>query len=49
MRQRYEVFCPVDGRPLFRVRYAWLARLICRAFHHEMMGGLDWAREGEGW
>jgi hypothetical protein len=47
--KRYEIFCPVDGRPIFRTRFAWLARLISKVFHGDISGGLDWAPGGEGW
>lgn len=41
---KYEVFNPFDGRPRYRVPFAWVAWLIAR-----FSVGLDWAPAGEGW
>src|SRR4051812_13800245 len=44
MMHRFEIFDPRDGRPIYRVPFAWLARLICRGNRV-----LDWERAGVGW
>ncbi len=49
----YEVFNLCDGRPLYRVPCRWMARLLVRLLkdreQYRGQGGLDYAREGEGW
>lgn len=45
----YEVFNPVNGRTLYTVPFAWLARLLAICLHDRHQGGLDYARRGEGW
>ena len=39
----WEVFNPVDGKALFVVPFAFLAKMIC---HNRP---LDWAKRGDGW
>ena len=39
----YEVFDPTDGLPLYRTRFAIVARIIAK------VRGLDWAAQGDGW
>jgi hypothetical protein len=40
----YDLFDPRDGLVVRRVRFAWLARLVCR-----LCPTLDFAPTGEGW
>jgi hypothetical protein len=49
----WEVFNPVNGRPLYRVPCQWMARLLVRLLkdreEYRGKGGLDYAKEGDGW
>lgn len=45
----YEVFNPIDGRPIYTTRYRWIARLYVKLFSSRHNGGLDHEREGIGW
>jgi len=40
---RYEVFNPIDGKPIFTTRLRWLAKLVA------WWKKLDFAEQGEGW
>lgn len=42
-RRSWEVFDPRDGRPTRTFRWCLVARLAAR------LGGLDYARVGDGW
>lgn len=40
----WELFDPCNGKPIARVPFEWVARLVAR-----MANGLDYARPGDGW
>jgi hypothetical protein len=38
----WEVFDPRNGKPIYRVPFKWLAKLLAH-------GNRDYARQGDGW
>jgi hypothetical protein len=46
---RFEVFNPCNGKPLYRFPFAWMARAFTRFLNGRYHAGLDWERAGEGW
>lgn len=49
MFDRYEIFNPIDGEPVARVRGALVARALCYLSGKLRGEWLDFARPGEGW